>query len=388
MNKWNCRMKRISVLGSTGSIGQNVLKVAKHLGREHIEVKALAVKSNIDLLEQQIYAFQPEIVAVYDLDKAVELQKRIPHTPVLGGMEGLETIAAYEKSNFVVSAIAGTLGLQPTLAAINAGKDVALANKEALVSGGALVMSLVKKKGTKLIPIDSEHSAIFQCLNGETRKTIDRLILTASGGPFRSYTCAQLDGISVEEALQHPNWNMGPKVTIDSSTLMNKGLEVIEAHWLFDVPLKNIDVVIHPQSIIHSMVEFVDGSILAQMGIPSMIVPIQYALTYPERYPGLMKRFDFLKNHTLQFHLPDPSKFRCLFLAYEALRQGGTMPCYMNAVNEILVDRFLKKEIAWREIGERLEALMSRHQVAEVDSFNTIIAVDALARAEAAAKDI
>lgn len=381
-------MKRISVLGSTGSIGQNVLKVAQHLGRERIQVKALAAKSNIDILEQQAHAFHPEIIAVYDLDKAHALQKKLPHIPILGGMEGLEAVAAYENSNFVVSAIAGTLGLQPTLAAIHAGKDVALANKEALISGGALVMSLVKKKKINLIPIDSEHSAIFQCLNGESRKTIDRLILTASGGPFRSHTCAQLDGITVEEALQHPNWTMGPKVTIDSSTLMNKGLEVIEAHWLFDVPLHNIDVVIHPQSIIHSMVEFVDGSILAQMGIPSMIVPIQYALTYPERFPGLMKRFDFLKNHTLQFQLPDTSKFRCLSLAYEALRQGGTMPCYMNAVNEVLVGRFLNKEIAWRDIGKRLETLMSRHQVAQVDSFNTIIAVDTLARAEAAAKEI
>lgn len=381
-------MKKVSLLGSTGSIGQNVIRVASHLGKERVQIVALAAKENIDLLEQQASICNPELIAVYNTDKALELQKRLPHIPVLAGAEGLNAVASYSKANFVVSSIAGTLGLEPTLAAIRAGKDIGLANKEALVSGGALVMSLVKEKGIKLIPIDSEHSAIFQCLNGESLKTIDRLILTASGGPFRSYSAALLDTITADQALCHPNFKMGPKVTVDSSTLMNKGLEVIEAYWLFGVSLDRIEVVIHPQQLIHSMVEFVDGSIMAQMGEPTMIVPIQYALTFPDRYPGLIKRFDFLKNSALQFELPDTDKFRCLSLAYNALRQGGTLPCYMNAANEVLVAKFLNREIAWKDIGRRLEALMNRHQIQKADSFNTIISVDSVAREEAARKDL
>lgn len=375
-------MKRIAILGSTGSIGQNALKIAKHL-KDELHVCALAARENIDLLEEQIREFNPEIVGVYNTTKAAELKKRVPHCQIVGGMEGLLAVASYHSVNFVVSAIAGTLGLQPTLEAIRSGKDVGLANKEALVSGGALVMDLVKKKGIQLIPIDSEHSAIFQCLKDECRSAVDRIILTASGGPFRNFTEEQLEEVTPEQALQHPNWKMGPKVTIDSSTLFNKGLEVIEAYWLFGIPLDKINVVIHPQSIIHSLVEFVDRSILAQMGVPSMIVPIQYAMTYPKRSPGMLKQFDFLENSILQFERPDLQKFRCLALAYEAIRQGGSMPCYMNAANEVLVNRFLNRELSWKDIAGCLEQLMEHHQVEPVGSLEAILAIDAKARAEA-----
>jgi 1-deoxy-D-xylulose-5-phosphate reductoisomerase len=376
-------MKRIAVLGSTGSIGRNTLKVASHLN-DTIQVVALAARGNIALLEEQIRLFQPEIVAVYDVQKARELSRKVPGCRVVEGMEGLLEVASYGSVDFVVSAIAGTLGLQPTIAAILAGKDVGLANKEALVSGGALVMKLVRDKNVRLIPIDSEHSAIFQCLKNESGKQVDRLILTSSGGPFRSFSQEALSSVTVDQALNHPTWKMGPKVTVDSSTLMNKGLEVIEAHWLFNHPVDKIEVIIHPQSVIHSMVEFIDRSMLAQMGEPSMIVPIQYALTYPERCAGLPDRFDFVKNPTLQFFVPDTSKFRCLALAYEAIRQGGSLPCYMNAANEVLVESFLKGELSWEGIGRQLEKLMSQHKIERIDSLETILAIDSLAREEAA----
>lgn len=375
-------MKHIAILGSTGSIGKNAIKIAKHLN-DQIQVKVLAARENIDLLETQAHECQPELIAVYNLEKARELQRRLPNYEVVGGMEGLVAAASHSSVDLVISAMSGTVGLQPTLAAINAKKDIGLANKEALVSGGALVMKLVNEKGVQLIPIDSEHSAIFQCLKGEKRDSIGRIILTSSGGPFRHYTQDQLQQVTVEQALNHPKWKMGPKITIDSSTLMNKGLEVIEAHWLFGIPVNQIEVIVHPEHIIHSMVEFVDGSIMAQMCEPDMTIPIQYAMTYPERYPGMLKQFDFLKNSVLQFYLPDTTKFRCLSLAYEALRYGGTLPCYMNAANEVLVERFLNRQIPWNQIATRLEALMERHQVEKVDSFETIIAVDALARQEA-----
>ncbi|NGX42247.1 MAG: 1-deoxy-D-xylulose 5-phosphate reductoisomerase [Chlamydiae bacterium] len=377
-------MKRIAILGSTGSIGQNTLKVARNLGEE-VQVVAIAAKSNIDLLEQQAQEFQPDIIAVFDEDKALQLAKKLPKTEVVAGIEGLEAVASHPNVDFVVSAITGTIGLAPTLAAIHAKKDVGLANKEALVSGGALVMSLVQEKGVNLVPIDSEHSAIFQCLNGEKNENVHRLILTSSGGPFRNYTSKQLSNVTIDQALSHPTWKMGPKITIDSSTLMNKGLEVIEAHWLFDMPIEKIDVVVHPQSIIHSMVEFVDGSMLAQMSAPSMIVPIQYAITYPDRKPGLLKPFDFVKNGTLQFFQPDFGKFRCLQLAYDAVKQGGTLACYMNAANEVLVHRFLDRQISWLDIADKLETLMSKHPSQKVDSLEIVLETDRLARKEAAA---
>lgn len=377
-------MKRIALLGSTGSIGQSTLKVARHLGSHHIQVLALAAHSNIDLLEEQAREFHPELIAVYDKSKALELQKRLPNQNILAGMEGVVAAATYSSANFVVSALTGTLGLIPTVAAIRAGKDVGLANKESLVSGGALVMGLVKEKKVRLLPIDSEHSAIFQCLNGEKESAIHRLILTASGGPFRNYSPDQLQQVTVEQALNHPTWSMGKKVTLDSSTLMNKGLEVIEAHWLFNLPLDKIEVVIHPQSILHSMVEFVDGSMKAQMSEPSMIVPIQYALTYPNRKPGLLNPFDFIKNGTLQFFSPDFERFRCLRLAYDAAKAGGSLPCYLNAANEVLGNRFIQKEFNWIEIGRKLETLIDRQVVNPIHSLEDVLGIDEQARKEAA----
>lgn len=374
-------MKSISILGSTGSIGQNALNVVRHLKSE-LKVAALAARENIDLLEQQAVEFQPSIIAVYNKEKALELQKRLPRLTVLGGMEGLKAVASCAEAEMVVSAIAGTLGLQPTVEAILAGKDIGLANKEALVSGGALVMKLVKEQGVKLIPIDSEHSAIFQCLKNEKKSAVHRIVLTSSGGPFRNWTDEQLEGVTTDQALNHPTWKMGPKVTIDSSTLMNKGLEVIEAYWLFNLPIDKIEVILHPQSIIHSLVEFQDYSMLAQLGVPNMIVPIQYALTYPDRFPGMLEPFDFVKHAKLEFFKPDLTKFRCLALAFEAIREGGSMPCYMNAANEMLVQRFLNGEIGWKDIGIQLERLMQLHQVVPVDDLETIIEIDAQVRNE------
>lgn len=377
-------MKNIAVLGSTGSIGCNTLNIVRHL-KSQFRVVALAARENIDLLEQQAREFQPLIVAVFQPEKAKELQKRLPNQTILAGMDGLKAVAACGEAKLVISAIAGTLGLQPTIEAILAGKDVALANKEALVSGGALVMRIVKERGTELLPIDSEHSAIFQCLNGEKKSAVRRIILTSSGGPFRGWSGKQLERVTVEQALNHPTWKMGPKVTVDSSTLMNKGLEVIEAHWLFNMEVDKIDVIIHPQSIIHSLVEFCDGSMLAQMGGPNMIVPIQYAMTYPERSSGLLEPFDFTKHAKLEFFKPDLAQFRCLALAYEAIRRGGSLPCYMNAANEILVERFLAREIGWMDIGIQLESLMNQHTVQPADTLEDILAIDAQAREEAAA---
>lgn len=376
-------MKKLVILGSTGSIGRNCLAVAKHLGREKVQIVALAARHNIQLLEEQARECNPQLIAVYDLNQARELQKRIPHIPVIGGMEGLEAVAVHENANLVIAAISGAIGLSPTIAAIKARKNIGFASKEVLVAAGEVVISLVRSHGTELIPIDSELTAIFQCLKDERPKAVQRLLITASGGPFRNFTADQLDHVTVDHALNHPNYRMGSKVTIDSSTLMNKGLEMIEAHWLFQVPLEKIEVVVHPQQIIHSMVEFVDNSILAQMGDPDMLVPIQYAITYPERLAGSLKPFDFSKNHTLQFLLPDMNKFRCLKLAYDAIRCGGSMPCYMNAANEVLVHKFLNKEIAWKDIAIRLENLMSRHSVNSISNLDDIFAVDKMAREDA-----
>lgn len=372
--------KRIAILGSTGSIGKSTIDVVRNLGPERVTIGALAAQSNIDLLEQQAREFHPDLIAVENQAKAFELQKRLPEMTVLSGMDGVSAAASYASVDLVVSALVGTAGLIPTVAAIKAGKRIALANKEALVAGGAFVMGLAKEHGVDIIPVDSEHSAIFQCLNGESRSSIDRIILTSSGGPFRSHTADQLATVTVDDALRHPTWSMGPKVTIDSSTLMNKGLEVIEAFWLFGVAIENIDVVIHPQSLIHSMVEFVDGSMLAQMSRPTMLVPIQYAITYPERAPGLIERFDFKKHGSLQFFEPDLDKFRCLKLAYDSLREGGSLPCFMNGANEVLVERFLRNEIGWKEISFKLDALMHQHSVSTITSIDDILEIDILAR--------
>lgn len=377
-------MKNISILGSTGSIGVNTLNVVRHLGEKH-NIVALGAHSNIDLLEKQIKEFHPKVVAVFDAKKAKELRDRSPNCQILEGIEGMQVIATISEANLVVSAMVGTLGLLPTAAAISAGKNVALANKEALVSGGQLLMQLVHENKIRLIPIDSEHSAIFQCLEGEQKKSIQRIILTASGGPFRNKSLKELEKISPEEALQHPNWKMGPKITVDCSTLMNKGLEMIEAHWLFGVESEKIEVVVHPESIIHSMVEFCDGAILSQMSVPNMILPIQYALTFPERKAGMTKPFDFIQHKRLEFILPDLAKFRCLKLAYDSLQIGKSMPCYMNAANEILVRGFLDRRISWFDIAQKLEALMQRHKLQAVTSLEDILEVDRQARRDAEA---
>lgn len=375
-------MRYLSILGSTGSIGQNCLTAARHLGPEVVQILALAAKSNIDLLEKQAREFKPLLIAVYDPDQARELQKRLPHIFVMSGMEGLKAVAVFDQSNLVISAISGAIGLIPTISAIKAKKNVGFAGKEVLVAGGEIVMSLSKQYQIDLIPIDSELTAIFQCLKGEEKKTVDRLFITASGGPFRRYTSTQLEKVTVKEALNHPNYRMGPKVTIDSSTLMNKGLEMIEAHWLFGIPPEKIEILVHPQQIIHGMVEFVDHSILAQICDPDMLIPIQYAITYPHKYPGCLKSFDFLKNNTLEFSSPDMSQFRCLKLAYEAIGIGGSLPCYMNAANEVLVDYFLKGKITWKEIASHLESLMSQHSVMKMSSLEDVLHIDEIARIE------
>ncbi len=374
--------KKIAVLGSTGSIGKSTLKVARHLSSK-IKIQALAAHSQIDLLEEQAREFSPEMIAVFNKDKALELQKRLPHIKVVGGMEGLFEVVSLASVDLVVSAITGTLGIQPTILAIQNGKDIALASKEVLVSAGAYVMNLVREKGINLMPVDSEHSALFQCLRKEKKEHVRRLIITASGGPFLHSKAEDLREITPERALAHPTWRMGPKITIDSSTLMNKGLEVIEAHWLYDLPIDKIDVVIHPQSIVHSMIELIDNSMLAQLSQTDMALPIQYALTYPERCESFLAPFDFSKALSLQFFPPNFSQFPCLRLAYDALRGGGTLPCYLNAANEVLVARFLDGKIGWQEIAHKLEQLLSSHKVNKTPSLETILAVDAIAKEEA-----
>lgn len=375
-------MKKLSICGSTGSIGTSTLKIVEHHVHE-FQVVALAAKSNIKLLKEQALKFHPKLVAVADVEKAEELQQHLPGIKVVGGAQGVEEAAAISGADMLVAAMTGAAGIAPTLAAIDAGKDIALANKEVLVAAGALVMQRVSEKGVRLLPVDSEHSALFQCLEGEKRSKVRRLILTASGGPFRTHTDEQLKQVTLGCALKHPSWMMGPKVTIDSSTLMNKGLEVIEAHWLFGIPLAQIEVVVHPQSIIHSMVEFVDGSIMAQMSMPDMITPIQYALTYPERCHGFLKPFDFAMARTLEFFPPDTKRFSCLPLAYESAAMGGTSPAYLNAANEVLVDRFVAGDIHWLDIGGKLGNLVSQHVAQHALSLEAIMNADCLARREA-----
>ncbi len=370
-------MKRIAILGSTGSIGCNTLEVIKHLG---YQVDGIAAHSNIDLLEEQALAFRPKCIAVFDEKKAQELRSRLPEFKVVSGMEGLIEVATLPEVDFLVSAIVGAMGILPTLKGIEAGKTIGLANKEVLIAAGELIMGAAKKQNVDIIPIDSEHSAIFQCLQGECPSGVRRLILTASGGPFLAALEKELEEITPSSALKHPTWSMGKKITIDSSTLMNKGLEVIEAKFLFNVPLEKIDVIIHPQSIIHSLVEFIDGSLLSQMGEHDMKIPIQYAMTYPKREKGIVPCFDFTKYSKLEFFTPDWEKFPCLGLAFEAAKEGGTLPCFMNAANEVLVHRFLEGEIDWIEIGKKLETLMGAHKTQPQENLSVLFEVDEMAR--------
>ena len=357
-------MKKISILGSTGSIGTQTLEVVRSNG--DIQVTALAAGHNITMLEAQIREFRPSIACVWDEEKAAELKTAVADLPVkvVSGMEGLMDAAAEPEAEIVVTAVVGMIGIRPTIAAMEAGKDIALANKETLVTAGHIIMKLAREKGVRILPVDSEHSAIFQCLNGEREhgNRIHKILLTASGGPFRGWTHEQLKTVTPADALKHPNWSMGHKITIDSSTMVNKGLEVMEARWLFDVDMDQIQVVVQPQSIIHSMVEFEDGAVMAQLGTPDMKLPIQYALYYPERryLPG--DRLDFETLSEIRFEKPDMETFRGLKLAYEAGRAGGTLPVVFNAANEKAVGKFLKGEISYLTIIDMIEESMRNHQ--------------------------
>ncbi len=355
-------MKKIAILGSTGSIGTQTLEVVRENG--DIEVLGLAAGNNIKLLEAQIREFRPKLVAVWKEEKAKELRERIKdiNVKVVFGMEGLIELAILEGVEILVTAIVGMIGIRPTIEAIKAGKDIALANKETLVTAGHIIMPLAKEYQVKILPVDSEHSAIFQSLQGNPRGALQKLLLTASGGPFRGRKREELAHIQVEDALKHPNWEMGRKITIDSSTLVNKGLEVIEAKWLFDVTIDQIEVVVHPQSIIHSMVEYVDGAIIAELGTPDMKLPIQYALYYPERrfLPG--ERVDFAMLSQLTFEKPDLETFYGLRLAFEAGKAGGSLPTVYNAANELAVSKFLERKIQYLEIPEIIETCMNEHR--------------------------
>ena len=356
-------MKKIAILGSTGSIGTQTLEVARN--NVDLEITALAAGSNIDLLERQIREFRPPLAAVWTEEKAKELRIRTADLDVkiVSGMEGLLEVAAQPESEILVTAIVGMIGIRPTIAAMKAGKDIALANKETLVTAGHIIMSLAKEKGVRILPVDSEHSAIFQCLNGENRVQLKKILLTASGGPFRGKKKEELKNVQVEDALKHPNWHMGRKITIDSATLVNKGLEMMEARWLFGVEPDNIQIVVQPKSIIHSMVEFVDGAVIAQLGTPDMKLPIQYALYYPERryLPG--DRLDFWTLGQITFEKPDMENFPGLRLAFDAAAAGGSLPTVYNAANERAVAMFLEKKIGFLEIPEIIQSCMEAHRV-------------------------
>ena len=355
-------MKKIGILGSTGSIGTQTLEVVRE--NRDIEVLGLAAGNNIKLLEEQIREFSPKLVAVWTEEKAKELRENIKDldVKVVSGMEGLIEVAVLEDTEILVTAIVGMIGIRPTIEAIKAGKDIALANKETLVTAGHIIMPLAKEHQVAILPVDSEHSAIFQSLQGSNRRELHKILLTASGGPFRGKTREELVNIQVEDALKHPNWEMGRKITIDSSTLVNKGLEVIEAKWLFDVDIDQIEVVVHPQSIIHSMVEYVDGAIIAELGTPDMKLPIQYALYYPERryLPG--ERVDFASLSQLTFEKPDMDTFYGLRLAFEAGREDGSLPTVFNAANELAVSKFLNRQIGYLQIPEIIETCMRDHK--------------------------
>ena len=369
-------MKKIAILGSTGSIGTQTLEVVR--ANKDIEVTALAAGSNIDLLEKQIREFSPKIAAVWNEEKAKELKDRVRDLDIRveSGMDGLLAVATELGAEIVVTAVVGMIGIRPTIAAMNAGKDIALANKETLVTAGHIIMSLAKEKHVRILPVDSEHSAIFQCLNGETGNKIHKILLTASGGPFRGWTREQMKGVQVEDALKHPNWTMGRKITIDSSTMVNKGLEVMEARWLFGVEMDQVQVVVQPQSVIHSMVEYEDGAVIAQLGTPDMKLPIQYALYYPERRFLAGDRLDFAKLAQITFEAPDFENFHGLSLAYKAGRRGGTLPTVFNAANERAVQKFLDREIGYLTITDMIEAAMEHHTVKENPTVEEILAAE------------
>ncbi len=374
------RQKHIVILGSTGSIGRSTLEVIEHHA-DRFRVVGLSAGRNIDLLREQIARYHPLAVAVQREEDARAVRTFTDgQTMVLTGSDGLIELATHPEAEIVLSALVGFAGLLPTYRAILAGKDIALANKETLVIGGELIMQAVREKGVRLLPVDSEHSAILQCLQGEDPASVERLLLTASGGPFRTATADQLASATCEQALKHPTWSMGSKITIDSATLMNKGLEVIEAHWLFGLPPERIAVVVHPQSIIHSMVEFADGSVKAQLGIPDMKLPIRYALFFPERPPAPFQRLDIASLRQLTFHEPDSERFRCLPLAYRALNLGGTAPAVLNAANEVAVQLFLDRRISFPAIADIIEDELDAHTPMPSPTMADLVRIDRATR--------
>jgi len=371
-------MKYISILGSTGSIGTQTLDVVREHADE-ISVCAITGNNNIELLKKQIIEFSPKLCCVMNEEKASLLKNMLPphtKTEILSGMEGLIAAAEYYKSEIIVTAVSGMIGLKPTVAAIKKHKTIALANKETLVTGGSYIMDLAKEYSAKILPVDSEHSAIFQSLMANSHKSINKIVLTASGGPFRGMDTEYLKNVTIADALKHPNWSMGRKITIDSATLMNKGLEVIEAKYLFDVEPEQIEVVVHPQSIIHSGVEFCDHSTIAQLGLPDMRVPIQFALFYPNRVKNSYKSLSLTEIGKLTFEKPDMNVFKCLRLAFDALKVGGTMPAVLNASNEACVSLFLNKKISFLDIGNINEKIMLHHNSVKIDSVDTILSAE------------
>ncbi|WP_018589456.1 1-deoxy-D-xylulose-5-phosphate reductoisomerase [Terrisporobacter glycolicus] len=371
-------MKKITILGSTGSIGTQTLDVVRK-NKDKFEVVAISANSSVDLLLEQILEFNPKYVAVYNEESANKLKNMIPNNiyiEVLSSMEGLVRICELKEVDIVLTAVVGMIGLVPTMAAIKAKKTIALANKETLVTAGEIVMEEAKKNNVDILPVDSEHSAIFQCLNGERKKDVEKIILTASGGPFRGKNKEELINVTKNQALKHPNWDMGRKISIDSSTLMNKGLEVIEAKWLFDVDVEDIDIVVHPQSIVHSMVSFKDSSVMAQLGCPDMRLPIEYALTYPERSETDFKRLDLAKIATLTFEKPDMETFPCLQLAFKVLKLCGTYPTVLNAANEVLVNEFLDDKIGFYDIPYYIERSLEQHNNRSNPTLEDILEVD------------
>ena len=374
-------MKKIGILGSTGSIGTQTLEIVR--SNPDLQVIALAAGSNVSLMEQQVREFHPMLAVMGSEEAAADLKNRIADTDtrVSAGMEGMLELAILPQMEVLVTAIVGMIGIRPTIAAIKAGKTIALANKETLVTAGHIIMPLAKEKGVSILPVDSEHSAIFQSMHGENRERVSKILLTASGGPFRGKKTEELQDITVEDALKHPNWSMGRKITVDSATLVNKGLEVMEAKWLFDVEPEQIQVVVHPQSIIHSMVEYVDGGIMAQLGTPDMKLPIQYALFYPDRRPMDGRRVDFFALKSISFEEPDIKTFRGLQLAYDAIAAGGSMPTVFNAANEKAVGLFLDKKIRFLAIYDLIQGAMEQHKVIANPTVDEILEAEAQAHA-------
>ena len=370
-------MRKIVLLGSTGSIGTQTLDVVRNNPKE-LEVVGLAANTRVAEVEKQVREFKPKYVCMYDEKAAKDLKDRLSDlgTIVYSGMEGLLEIVSVPEADTVLTAVVGMIGIQPTIRAIESGKDIALANKETLVCAGHIIMPLAAEKKVKILPVDSEHSAIFQSLNGEPKDKVEKILLTASGGPFRGKKVSDLVNMTAADALKHPNWDMGPKVTIDSSSLVNKGLEVMEARWLFDVSLDNIQVVIHPQSIIHSAVQYVDGAVIAQLGVPDMKLPIQYALFYPDRRPMAEKRLDLFELGSLTFEKPDTDTFKGLSLAFDAARAGGSMPTVFNAANEMAVRAFLKGEIKYLQIYDMIERAMNNHRKIDNPDVSQILSAE------------